>query len=131
MVIYYIADVSTTEPFHTPAALQALLFEGPDAVRGATIGVPETLQFTLLHFAAWILAGTFASLMVSATEAFRWGWYLVVVGRTVAFCGFIWATGAWRIDGFDSNHLWIGAILGSAAMAVFLAWRHPQVLDRT
>lgn len=130
MVVYYVADVRLAEPFYTPAALQALLFEGPDAVRGATIGIPETVGFTALHFAAWVAAGCVASLLVSAADASRSSWAFVMVGLSVAFCAFIWATGAWRIDGFDSNHLWVGALLGSGAMASYLAWKHPEVITR-
>ncbi len=130
MVIYLIADLRLAEPFHTPAVLQALLLEGPDRAHRAVAGLQESLSFTVIHFAAWTVAGVFASLMVSATDRFRGAWYGVVVGVTFAFCGLIWATGAWQIEGFDSNHLWVGAVLGSAAMAGYLVWKHPQLMDR-
>ncbi len=130
MVVYWATDIVFAKPFYTPASLQALLFEGPDAVPGATLGVAETMGFTLLHFIAWIAAGCVASLLVSATDATRGSWYFVTIGVTAAFCAFIWATGVWRIDGFDSNHLWVGALIGSGVMAGFFAWKHPQVITR-
>lgn len=125
MAVYFVIDVSSGQPFRTPALLQSVLFEGQHVPLDSRPDGIQWVGYTALHVAAWLIAGVFAA-FVTRTYAYPRIWLMTVAGLALAFLGFIWATGVWRIEGFNSAHLWIGALVGCLFMGGFLAWHHDR-----
>ena len=65
---YLLCDTIGGRPFHTPALLGAIFFNG---LRGHDVGaatLAPVLSFTLLHFAAFIAFGLASALVIAAAE---------------------------------------------------------------
>ncbi len=128
LAVFTAYDVFTAELFRTPSVLHAHFFEGLEAAMSVEPHPGRAALYTLVHFAVWIGAGVVAAHAVAFRPIFPGLWSALVIGPALLFGVFLWVAGVWGIPGLGVHHFWVGALLGGAAMAVFLLRGH-QALD--
>jgi hypothetical protein len=106
------------------------LFEGVAAARSAEPDIASALAYNGIHVLLWALAGVAASYFFALADLHPEAWYLLFVGVIVLLTWFVGLDVAVSSIGLGRIHLWLGGMLGAAAMAAFLWWRHPGVFDR-
>ena len=127
-VVFLVYDVSTSEVLRTPSTLQALFFEGPGTAHQAETSLQRALLYTVVHLGAWLVVGVASAYLAAATERFPSLWYALVVGVAALICALLWAAGVWQVPGLGYHHLWVGALVGGAALGSYLLRRHPKLL---
>jgi hypothetical protein len=134
VALWYLAcDIASGRPFHTPALLGAIFFNG---LRGHDIGsatLGPVLNFTLLHFAAFIVFGLASAIIIAAAERET----LLVLGALVVYACYeicfltfvafldasaLGAIGWWKIA--VANAITLATVFG------YFQSRHPQILSR-
>ena len=130
---FMIADLIGGHPFHTPALLGAIIFNGLNQTAPVIASPALVLGYTALHFFAFIMFGVAASITMAASEYEP----LVALGVLVLFLCFevcfaalvtlldqsaIEEIGWWNIIG--SN------VLGLAAIITYYEVGHPRVVPR-
>lgn len=123
--LYLVLDALAGEPFRTPSVLVTLLFEGAAAARAVEPEITRAVAFNAVHFPAWLVAGTIAAWIVNAVEAHPVVWYLLFVAVAFSFGALLYLDGALGVPALGRLHLFGGAIVGSAAMCLYLWWQHP------
>jgi hypothetical protein len=123
-------DLLAGAPFRTPSVLAALVFGSLPAAQDIAPSVEATLYFTLLHGALWILMGIASSALISLVDSHPRLWQAVFAFAVCFYASLLHIAGAFSIDGLPPLHLWIGTLLGAAAMAWYLAVRHPKLMGR-
>jgi hypothetical protein len=121
---YAVTDWWDGDPFRTPVALAALLF-GAEAASARGV-----LLFTGVHVGLWIFAGIASAWAISLADAHPRVWRSVFVALSVAWVSLLYLAGALSLAEMSSLHLWVGAVLGAAAVALVLVWRHPRLLTQ-
>lgn len=130
---YLLCDTIGGRPFHTPALLGAIFFNG---LRGHDVGaatLAPVLSFTLLHFAAFIAFGLASALVIAAAEReplLVLGALMVYGCYEVSFLSFVavldasalGAIGLWKIAA--ANAITLVTVFG------YFQYRHPQILPR-
>jgi hypothetical protein len=130
---YLLCDTIGGRPFHTPALLGAIFFNG---LRGHDVGaatLAPVLSFTLLHFAAFIAFGLASALVIAAAEReplLVLGALMVYGCYEVSFLSFVavldssavGAIGLWKIAA--ANAITLVTVFG------YFQYRHPQILRR-
>jgi hypothetical protein len=130
---YLICDTIGGRPFHTPALLSAIFFNG---LRGHDVGaatLAPVLSFTLLHFAAFIAFGVASALVIAAAEREP----LLVLGALmlygcfeVSFLSFVAVLDA---SALGANELGKFAAANAITLVTVFSYfqsRHPQILPR-
>lgn len=128
VAIFLVYDVATTEAMHTPSVLHALFFDGAEAAEQAGTDSGRALSYLWVHFASWFGVGIAAAYIAALTETYPRLWYGAAVAVSGLLCAFLLAAGIWQVPGLGYHHLWVGALVGGAVVATFLAWRHPRLL---
>jgi hypothetical protein len=128
--VYLVADALAGAPLRTPSSLAAALFQGIEAAASAEPEITSALAYNAVHVLLWALAGVTASYFFALADVHPEAWYLLFVGVVVLFGWFLGLDVAVGSIGLGRVHLWLGGILGAAAMASFLWWRHPGVFQR-
>jgi len=132
-VWFAILDAVSGRPFHTPLMLGASLatFFGGD---GLGHPIPIVLGYTLVHFAAFIIAGLIASSVVNNAEnepSLLIGFVGLFIVFEVAWYG--WAAILSRSPRFG-NLAWYAVMAGNLVAAVSMGvylWRaHPTLARR-
>ena len=130
---YLLCDTIGGRPFHTPALLGAIFFNGlRDHDVGAATLAP-VLSFTLLHFAAFIAFGLASALVIAAAKLeplLVLGALMVYGCYEVSFLSFVavldasalGAIGLWKIAA--ANAITLVTVFG------YFQYRHPQILRR-
>jgi hypothetical protein len=127
---FLVFDISRGRPFETPALLAAALLHGKTIVSG--IHPHLVIEYTVLHFAAFLLFGIGAAILIEAAERersliislliFLFAFEVLFVGLTI-FLGPL-VSGAlswWSVLG--------GNLLATAVMlGYFFLLRHPHLL---
>lgn len=121
------ADALSGELLRTPTVLGALLTEGAAAARAATPDPELALEFTGLHVAVWLVLGIAGSGLITLVDTRPKLASLVFGTFAFVFISLSYLSGAYAIPGLGAMHLWVGTLLGSAAAAGYLSWRHPQL----
>ena len=128
---YLLCDSIGGRPFHTPALLGAIFFNG---LRGHDVGaatLAPVLSFTVLHFAAFIAFGLASALVIAAAEReplLVLGALMVYGCYEVSFLSFVTALDASALGAIG---LWkIAAANAITLVTVFgyFQYRHPQIL---
>ncbi len=130
---YLLCDSIEGRPFHTPALLGSIIFNG---LRGHDVGaamLAPVLNFTVLHFAAFIAFGLASALVIAAAEReplLVLGALMVYGCYEVCFLAFVTALDAsalgaigwWKIAA--ANAITLVTVFG------YFRYRHPQILPR-
>jgi len=130
---FLVADFLAGQPFHTPALLGAIIFNGLHQPGPVVASAPLVLGYTALHFFAFIMFGIASSITMEAAEQeplFALGVLVLFVWFELSFAAFVTfldqlalvEIGWWNIIG--------GNVLALAAIIGFYEWRHPRVLPR-
>jgi hypothetical protein len=129
---YFVADVASGRPFHTPNVLGKILFRG-DLAPGVRQVVPEVVAgYTAVHLVMFGAAGILLALVTHAAVrdlTLRMGLW---IGLVVAFCFFAGVTYALAVATGERLPLWSvlgGSLLAVAAMGWYLLRRHPRLHD--
>jgi hypothetical protein len=129
IVVFLVADWAAGAPLRTPSVLYALVFEGREAAADAPVELTRAVAYNALHLLAWLAVGFALAGLAAWTELHPRLWYLVFVLVLFSYAAFLYATGAFGVPGLGRHQLWIGALFGVAAMAVFLVRRHPGIVE--
>lgn len=128
--VLFARDWLVGTPLQTPSVLGSWMFEGLETARTVTSSTGAAIAFNVVHFAAWVVAGTFGSRLMRQVEASASNWYR----PWVAACGLIavcaLASARTSAVGLPQLHLWLGTLVGVATMGWFLGWRHPHAMQR-
>ena len=124
---HFLYDLSTGELLQTPAVLDALVFGEGSVVRAAP-SAEAIARYSVLHLTLWMGVGVIASALISYTDSHPRVWPLVFGGAGFAFASLLFLAGAFSVPGLPQMHLWLGTILGAAALAAALATRHPNLV---
>jgi hypothetical protein len=130
---YMVCDSIGGRPFHTPALLGAIFFNG---LHGHDVGaatLAPVLSFTVLHFAAFIAFGLASGLVIAAAEReplLVLGALIVYACYEVSFLSFVTvldasalgAIGLWKIAA--ANAITLVTVFG------YFHYGHPQILPR-
>jgi hypothetical protein len=130
---YLLCDSIAGRPFHTPALLSAIFFDG---LRGHDIGgatLLPVLSFTALHFAAFIAFGVGTAVVITAAESEPLLILCALMGYAcyevcfLAFVSFLDASalgtiGWWKIAA--ANAITLAMVFG------YFQYQHPQILAR-
>ena len=130
---FFIYDVAIGHPFHTPALLGAIIFNGMTEPQGFVVTAALVLGYSVLHFFAFILFGIAASITMAASEyepLLALGTLVLFVWFELCFAAFVTflaqsavqAIGWWNIIG--------GNVTALAAIIAYYEIRHPRVVPR-
>ena len=130
---YLLCDSIGDRPFHTPALLGAIIFNGLRGHDVGTITLVPVLSFTGIHFAAFIAFGVASAFVIAAAEReplLALGALMVYGCYEVCFLAFVsaldasalGAIGWWKIAA--ANAITLVTIFG------YFQYRHPQILPR-
>jgi len=132
-VWFLISDVIAGHPFHTPALLGAIIFNGMSQPSSFAVTTALVLGYTGLHFFAFIMFGIAASITMYASEReplLALGVVILFLWFELCFAGFltfldqaaVQQLGWWNIAG--------GNIVALAAIIGWYEHRHPRVVPR-
>ena len=130
---YLLCDSVGGRPFHTPALLGAIIFNGLRGHDVAAVTLAPVLSFTVVHFAAFIAFGLASALVIAAAEReplLAMGALMVYACYEVCFLAFVsvldasalGAIGWWIIA--SANVITLVTVFG------YFQYRHPQILRR-
>jgi hypothetical protein len=126
----WVRDCSLGEPLHTPSVLGTLLLEGVEAARAVRSEPGVAAAYNILHFAAWILVGFIASLVVRRLARGETGWWMPCL-TFAAIMGVYVVADVWIAEtALARSRLWIGGLAGVVCLAAYLHWRYPGAVAR-
>ena len=128
---YLLCDSVGGRPFHTPALLGAIFFNGLRGHDVAAATLAPVLSFTVLHFAAFIAFGLATAAVIAAAEReplLALGALMVYACFEICFIAFVaaidasalGALGLWKIAA--SNAITLVTVFG------YFQYQHPQIL---
>lgn len=130
---FLIYDLAVGQPFHTPALLGAIIFNGMAQPATFTVTAALVLGYTALHFFAFIAFGIAASITMVAAEyepLLALGVLMLFLWFELCFAGFVTFLDQSALEEIG----WWNLIGGNiAALAAIIAWfehRHPRVVPR-
>jgi len=127
---FLLFDISRGRPLETPALLAAALLHGQTAVTGLQLHL--VVEYTVLHFAAFLLFGIAAAVLIEAAERessliislliFLFAFEVLFVALTIFMGPMVSATLSWW-------SVLAGNLLATAVMlSYFFLLRHPLLL---
>lgn len=127
---FLIFDISRGRPLETPAMLAAALLHGQTLVTGVHLQL--VIEYTVLHFAAFLLFGIAAAVLIEAAERessliislliFLFAFEVLFMGLTIFLGPMVSATLSWW-------SVLAGNLLATAVMlGYFFLLRHPKLL---
>jgi hypothetical protein len=128
---YLVCDSVAGRPFHTPALLGAIFFNGLHGHDVSAATLATVASFTVLHFAAFIAFGLASAFVIAAAERdplLVLGALMVYACYEVCFLAFVTALDASALGALG---LWKIAVANAITLAMVLGYfqyRHPQIL---
>ena len=128
---YLLCDTIVGRPFHTPALLGAIFFDGLHGYDIDAATLVPVLKFTALHFAAFIAFGLATALVIAAAEReplLILGALMVYACFEVCFLAFVTfldalalgTIGWWKIAA--ANAITLATVFG------YFQYQHPRIL---
>ena len=135
LALWFLAvDAMAGRALHTPAALGAALFRGPDAALAAATGAGQVtlvLGYTLFHGLVFTAAGIILAHVVTMLEqepaVLLVAFFAVFVFFEFAYFVFAVAFVQRVIEEISFPVLIAGNVLAAGAMGGMLYWRHPRL----
>ncbi len=132
-VWFLVYDLARGHPFHTPALLGAIVFNGMQQPGGFAVTAALVLGYTALHFFAFIMFGIASSILMVASERepvlalgelvlFVWFELCFVAFVTFLYNSAVEQIGWWNIIG--------GNIAALAAIIAYFEHGHPRIVRR-
>jgi hypothetical protein len=127
---YFLFDLLRGEAFFTPGALGSALFLRVADITAVEISLQTVGGYTLVHFAAFILAGITAAAIAVQGEKFP---PLILAGLLIfatyeAFLlGLLAVAAEWLLGALGWVSIGLGNLLATAVVAVYLLRCHPNL----
>jgi hypothetical protein len=130
---FFVYDVLAGQPFHTPALLGAIIFNGMEQPSTFAVSAALVLGYTALHFFAFAMFGIASSITMVASEyepLLALGVFVLFLWFELCFVAFVTfldqsamsEIGWWNIIG--------GNVAALAAIVGYFAHGHPRVVSR-
>jgi hypothetical protein len=132
-VWFLIYDLATGHPFHTPALLGAIVFNGMSQPQGFAVTTALVLGYTFLHFFAFILFGIASSILMVASErepVLAVGEFILFVWFEVCFFAFVTFLDNAAIEQLGWWNIIGGNLVALAAIIAYFEHRHPRIVAR-
>jgi len=132
VAVFLVRDLSAGNWLHTPTVLGTLILEGPAQARSVVSSPGVAALYNVIHFAGWVVAGFATAFLVRRVEHHQAD-ARILLAAWIVWVVLSWlALDAWVHDsGLARTHLWVGGIAGALALALFFAWRHPALWQRS
>jgi hypothetical protein len=130
---YLLCDSLGGRPFHTPALLGAIIFNGLRGHDVGTITLVPVLSFTGIHFAAFIAFGIASALVIAAAEReplLVLGALMVYGCYEVCFLAFVSALDASALGAIGWWKIAAANVISLITVFGYFQYRHPQILRR-
>jgi hypothetical protein len=130
---FLVYDLAKSQPFHTPALLGAIIFNGLSQSAPVTPTPALVLGYTALHFFAFIMFGIAASITMAASEyepLVAFGVLVLFLCFEISFVAFVTFLDQTAIEEIGWWNVIGGNILALAAIISYYEWRHPRVVPR-
>jgi hypothetical protein len=130
---FLIVDVIAREPFFTPAAIGALLFQGGSGVEDVTVAVGPVLGYSFVHFTFFILFGVTLSGLTEQVRRFPplvFGLLILFVVFEVFFIALVAILGRWMLQELAWWSILIGNVLAAVTMGVYMWRAYPELAGR-
>ena len=132
-VWFLVYDTIMGQPFHTPALLGAILFNGLRQPASFGVTAALVLAYTAVHFFAFIVFGIAASITMAASERdplLALGVLVLFVWFETCFAGFVTYLDASGVREIGWWNIIGGNFLALAAIVAWYEHRHPRVVTR-
>lgn len=129
---FLLLDAAQGRIFFTPAALGSAIFYGAHSLEQVRIAAAPVLGYTVLHVAAFALAGLIAATLVTEAEhepPLVLGLALLFVTFETLFIGLVAIVAGWLLDTLQWWTIAVGNVIAAAAMGIYL-WREHPLLRR-
>jgi hypothetical protein len=132
VVVFLVRDLLTGDWLHTPTVLGTLVLEGPAQARTVVSSPGVAAVYSLIHFGTWMVAGFGTGFLVRRVEHHQADARFLLAAWIVWVVLSWFALDAWVHDsGLARTHLWVGGVAGAVVLALFFAWRHPALWNRS
>lgn len=129
---FFVLDLVAGRPFFTPAALGSALFLGAASPEEVRVAAGVVASYTVLHLAAFLVAGLAFEWAASAVERTPSVWIVFALSFIVLEAVFVPAAGllgAWVMDELSWWAVGVGNLLSVAAMGWWIWRAHPSLRD--
>lgn len=127
-VWFLIVDSVVGRPLFTPAALGSAFFNGAGGTLGVEFSTTTILGYTLIHFAAFLLAGVVASVLVTQAEKaphLVFGIIILFVIVETFFIFMVAMLSTWLMEELAWWSVLVGNVLAAISMGGYLLKVHP------
>ena len=129
-VWFLMVDSIAGRPLFTPAALGSAILNGTGPPPGVEFSAATVLGYTLMHFAAFLLAGVVASVLVTQAEKtphLVFGIIILFVVVETFFIFMVAMLGTWLMEELAWWSVLVGNFLAAISMGAYLLKVHPQL----
>ena len=129
-VWFLIVDSIAGRPLFTPAALGSAVLNGASGVPGVEFSAATIVGYTLIHIAAFLLAGVLVSALVTQAERAPYlvfGMILLLVIFETFFIAMVAMLGTWLMQELAWWSVLVGNLLAAAAMGAYMLKVHPRL----
>lgn len=127
---FFVLDLITRQPFFTPAALGSALLGGAGSAAAVTVTPGIVAVYTVLHLAAFCLAGLAFVWVAARLERTPGLWVLALLAFVVLEAVFVPALGLlgeWLMGALAWWAVGVGNLLAVATMGWWVWRRHPRL----
>lgn len=127
-VWFLVVDSVAGRPLFTPAALGSAIFNGAAGPPGVEFSTTTLLGYTLIHLAAFLLAGVVASVLVTQAEKaphLVFGIIILFVIVETFFIFMVAMLGTWLMEELAWWSVLVGNVLAAISMGGYLLKVHP------
>lgn len=131
-VWFLIVDSIAGRPLFTPAALGSAILHGASASPSVEMSVATVLGYTLIHVAAFLLAGVLVSGLVTQAERAPYlvfGMILLLVIFETFFVAIVAMLGTWLMEELAWWSVLVGNVLAAASMGGYMLKVHPKLRE--
>lgn len=127
-VWFLVVDSIAGRPLFTPAALGSAILNGTGPPPGVEFSAATVLGYTMMHFAAFLLAGVVASVLVTQAEKtphLVFGIIILFVIVETFFIFMVAMLGTWLMEELAWWSVLVGNVLAAISMGAYLLKVHP------
>ena len=129
-VWFLVVDSIAGRPLFTPAALGSAILNGASGPPGVEFSAATIVGYTLIHIAAFLLAGVLVSAMVTQAERAPYlvfGMILLLVMFETFFIAMVAMLGTWLMQELAWWSVLVGNLLAAASMGAYMLKVHPKL----
>ena len=131
-VWFLMVDSIAGRPLFTPAALGSAILNGASGAPGVEFSAATILGYTLIHVAAFLLAGVLVSALVTQAERAPYlifGMILLLVIFETFIIAMVAMLGTWLMEELAWWSVLVGNLLAVAAMGGYMLKVHPGLRE--